>query len=298
MRKRIFVGALALAVCAGTVGVAFAAVDNNTQTADMDVAPGKLPFKRFAAVKRLHVITTSADEDNPYSNPDRSSTNNGDESGEAPAPATFARVDFDDDVLFTIKSVPMSQRNKKNSLGRCPLSQIQSDSTTAARMPFAQGGCKEAMIGKGMAAGLIPGDPATPACTGTEPDMRCVPITAFVGPPQGKKPVIFLHTFSLGAFTNILTGVLGGSPLGGDYGRRLNVTVPELTADSALTEFDVNIQRGYTRKGAKLKVIRARCHDKNRRLNIRGSFDYQSTSGTADTAPTETAFGFQKCKRA
>lgn len=67
-------------------------------------------------------------------------------------------------------------------------------------------------------------------------------ITAFNGKPKGKAPVILLHTrVDLIGSTTVLTGVL--SKKGGDYGNRLDVTVPPLGAGSALKVFDVTVQK-------------------------------------------------------
>jgi hypothetical protein len=106
-------------------------------------------------------------------------------------------------------------------------------------------------------------------------------ITAFNGPKQRGLDVIYLHTrVDAIANTTVLTGVL--HKVGGDFGNRLDVTVPPLTANSATKVFDVTVQHG--------QYVRAHCGDANKTLNYKGKFTYSGGE------PSLTAKDIQKCR--
>jgi hypothetical protein len=243
MRKHL-VWVLGLALAVGVVGIASA---TNTQGITAQVGPSavaKLPKTTLKPTK-LRTITTTGCQ-SPCSG------------AGAIKPVSKAQVSFDNDIVFTTKGI-----------ATCPKSKLDATTTAAARAA-----CPKAIVGQGQAKVGVAGDPSPGA------EVAAV-ITAFNGPKQGGKDVIYLHTrVDAIANTTILTGVL--TKVGGDFGNRLDVTVPPLTANSATKVFDVTVQHG--------KYVRAHCGDKNKTLNYKGKFTYSGGE------PSKTVSDIQKCK--
>lgn len=98
-------------------------------------------------------------------------------------------------------------------------------------------------------------------------------VSAYNGTPSGGNPTILLHTkTNTPAPPTVLTGVLIKSPVGGKFGNRLDVTVPDTTpAGVTLTNFHTNVPKKQTKpkkkkngkvvKPAKFYVM-AKCLDK------------------------------------
>jgi hypothetical protein len=176
-----------------------------------------------------------------------------------------AQIFFDDDLKFDTKNV-----------ARCPKSKLNGTTTQQAK-----NACKSAIVGSGSASVAIGGNPASPT-----PAV----ITAFNGPPSGGKPTIFLHSRSDQlALTTILTGVLRSSS-SGDFGSKLDVSVPPLPFASAILRFQTKVQKKYKVKGKQHSYVSARCHDNNKVWNVKGIFTY------AAPEPTKTVTAKQSCK--
>jgi hypothetical protein len=175
-----------------------------------------------------------------------------------------AQVFFDDDIVFDTKNV-----------ARCPKGKLTGTTTQQAK-----NACKSAIVGSGQATVAIGGNPANPT-----PAV----ITAFNGTPSGGKPTIFLHSRSDQlALTTILTGVLRGSS--GDFGSKLDVSVPPLPFASAILRFQTKVQKKYKVKGKQHSYVSARCHDNNRVWNVKGIFTYSGGE------PTKTVTAKQNCQ--
>jgi hypothetical protein len=243
MRKHL-VWVLALALAVGVVGVASA---TNTQGITGQIGPSavaKLPKTTLKPTK-LHTVTTTGCQ-SPCSG------------GGAIKPVTKAQVSFDNDIVFNTKGI-----------ATCPKSKLDNTTTDQAKA-----NCPKAIVGSGHAVVAVAGDPSS----GAEVTAN---ITAFNGPKQGGKDVIYLHTRTDAiANTIVLTGVL--TKVGGDFGNRLDVTVPPLPLGSATKVFDVTVQHG--------KYVRAHCGDKNHTLNYKGKFTYSGGE------PSQTVKDTQKCK--
>ncbi len=179
-----------------------------------------------------------------------------------PPTANHAYIDFDNDGKIYPGAVP-----------QCPLSSISGKSTADARAA-----CSSSLVGRGSAA-IRFGTPGLPPPPGG--DVPVI-VSAFNGQPSNGVPTMILHSDP--GFTPVdLVGRLVRSPQGPDYGTRLDVVVPP--TGGSLTFFDTTIRRpGY---------IKSRCHDRNRKLNVHGKFNFDDTAGIYPS--TAEAFDFQRC---
>ncbi|MFN2612336.1 MAG: hypothetical protein ABR536_03075 [Solirubrobacterales bacterium] len=203
--------------------------------------------------------------------------------GSRPSPAaTNVNIDFDNDFKFTTKGIATCN----------PI--LLTGTTTAQAIAV----CGASQVGAGSATlGGIAG-PASAV------------VTAFNGTPVNGQPQILLHS-RIGAPLNttaILSGVLTSSPVGGDYGRRLVVTVPPVAGgNEVITHFDTTVNRRFkvkktvringVRKTIKVKsgYVTAICRDKNKTWNFRGVFNYQTFNGPPASSSL-TASTTQKCQ--
>jgi hypothetical protein len=191
-------------------------------------------------------------------------TETGSDDGSTIAPATRAQIFFDDDLVF-------------NTRGLATCTKAQLENTTPAQ---AKAKCRRAQVGAGKAEAAVGGNPNTPR-VGVE-------VTAFNGTPRGNKPVLLLHSFTAAiGQTIVLEGVLKNTS--GDFGKVLDVNVPLLAANSALTKFQTKVQKSFRFQGRTRHYVTARCHDRNRQWNFKGTFTYQG-------APSKTATTTQSCQ--
>jgi hypothetical protein len=116
--------------------------------------------------------------------------------------------------------------------------------------------CRRAMIGTGHATVRV----------GT------TPVDATVSAFNAKRKKILLHA-DAGFTQTVLVGKLVDSHAGRDYGKALDVNVPALPGGAAVSRFQVRVKHG--------KYVRARCHDKNRKLNYKGKFFFDGYSLSA-----------------
>jgi hypothetical protein len=159
--------------------------------------------------------------------------------------------------------------------------------TTAAALAL----CGAAKVGQGVATLCSP----TVGCAGTPGGGIPAAVTAFNGVPSGGRPQLILHTKpgGLAAATPpaVLTGVLVPSPVGGVFGQRLSVTVPDTSSTGAdLVDFDVTINRIVTRKANKKKhkpakyYLNAKCSKKSWVFGVTTTFN--AGGGTATSSAT------------
>jgi hypothetical protein len=172
-----------------------------------------------------------------------------------PDPVTNAKLSFDDDVKISTKGIKTCNANLAN--------------TTTAQ---AKAACGKAQVGSGAANVLIPAGPSGP------PSQFTAVITAFNGPKQGGKPTLILHgrVDALGV-TQILTGKIDSQGATGDYGTTLNVPITPLPAGAQLQRFEVTVKKG--------NYITARCHDANKKLNMKGQF---AVGGSGPASQSDT----------
>jgi hypothetical protein len=125
-------------------------------------------------------------------------------------------------------------------------------------------------------------------------------IHAYNGVPQGGNPTLVLHVKpgGLGAATppTILTGIIGTSPLGGLYGKRLATDVPDTSGTGVdLTDFDTTINKLVTVKANKKKhkpakyYLMAKC--------TTGSWAFQETNQYRNGGGSATATATQACTK-
>ena len=143
-------------------------------------------------------------------------------------------------------------------------------------MAAAMAACSKAKVGSGTAHA----QPNLPNC-----------VLLFNGPKQDKHPTLIVFTrvgtstcgdpahnmSGAGSFT--LKGVI--KKASGDYGTMLDVNPVYPSAPSPLDDFNTTVKRGH--------YVSSRCHDRNRRLDIKAKFTY--TDNQSDTVHTS-----QKCK--
>lgn len=274
MRKRIIVSGALL----GAAGLMFAAgpanAANPTQTLTNSTAPLKQDVKKYGGVS----LTTAVDTF--YTGADAPSAT-------CPAiittcrffpPANRTVLDFDNDYKF-----------RTGTITPCTVNLVP-QTTDGARAA-----CPRSIVGQGSSV----------IRTLTGGTLNAV-VTAFVGGPN----VLLLHADPGPTVTSkpVLTGTLGPSPLGGDFGQRLDVTVP-VTSGTAITHFDTTINKVVSIPGKKAKKAKKgkkgtkkkpptflasmRCADKDRTLNITETTSF----GPNQTTVTEqhTASSTQTC---
>jgi hypothetical protein len=239
---------LGVALAIGVASLAFGAA--NTQTIKGTFKPNTNLSKTKFKGGSVNVITT---------------TNDADGDGKV-APAIKAQVWFDDDINFFTKGIPT-----------CKESDLTQTTTAQAKAK-----CGKAQVGSGAStiglAGQADPSAATPAV-----------VTAFNGVPKNGHPVILLHARA-DAFgnTTVLVGTLNKLGRAGDLGWRLDVKIPELAFGSAITRFQVKVQKSYRFHGHRVNYISGRCGDGNHKLNYKGKFTFNG-------APAKSATSSQSC---
>ncbi len=239
---------------AGAVGVALAST--NVSTADFAFSPSKVPKNTFKSGKiHVHVTTDAAV---PGQFPDFVTSK--------------VQLSFDDDIKFNTGSVA---RCGPSPDGPWPTGTPPAD---------ALADCASKLIGKGTANVRTPGLTNLDGC-----------VLAFNGKRSGVHPTILLHTAiyspaaahncsDTGNTTGLATSITLIGELvnaaGGDFGKKLNVDVPP--TGNQITDFETTIRKG--------KYIQARCHDVNRKWNMKAKFTY--SDGDHDTVNPK-----QACKR-
>jgi hypothetical protein len=224
-------------------------------TVDIDSSKGLSPSKlpkKKYKPASLNVVVTST-TDNANGVPD---------------PVTNTKLFFDDDGKVDFKGLKTCTKNLAG--------------TTTAQ---AKDACKSSQIGSGTADVKIP--------VGTGSQTFTATVTAFNGKPSGSKGKIILHNRvdALGV-TQILTGTIDPKGASGDFGTTLTVPVLPLPAGAQLSRFDVTVKKSWTSKGKKHNYVSARCHDSNKTLNMKGTFQL---GGGATSPQNDTTT--QKCTR-
>jgi hypothetical protein len=254
MRKRNYlIGALAAAFTAVVPAVASGAV--LTQTMEATAGPAKVSNVTYTPGSITVATHATWDAFNQGA------------AGADPA-ATHVAIDFDNDLKFTSKGVPV-----------CQESQIAGTTTAQATA----GPCAAANVGSGLAQlnGVVGPQ------TGT--------VTAFNGPPVGANPTILLHAYVPAiATTNILVGTVSPSPAGGDFGSRLDVVIKAgqlAGGKEVITDFSTTVNKTFRVlkkvKGKKKRVrvgyVSVRCKDKDKTWNYQGVFDFSHFTGGVNT---------------
>ncbi len=182
-----------------------------------------------------------------------------------------AQLYFDDDIKISARGIP-----------RCSRSDISGTKTLAQAMAA----CGSAKVGSGKAQ----------AAAGANTVNACV--LAFNGVPSRRRPTILLFTranasppFTIdcsspttntaGNTNVLLAGVLKGTS--GDFGKQLVIRNIVAASPLPLTDFRVTVKRG--------RYVSARCHDVNKRWNLKTKFTYVSP------ASSETVRDSQECRR-
>jgi hypothetical protein len=176
-----------------------------------------------------------------------------------------------------------------------PTASCNPTSLTGTTTAQAQATCGAAIVGQGTATLCNP----TVGCGGG-PGAVPATVTAFNGTPSGGNATLVLHTKpgGIAAATppTILTGVLTTSPIGGLYGKRLVVTVPDTSSTGLdLVDFHTLINRIVTRKANKKKHKPAKYY-----LNAKCSkklWAFQTTTTFRAGGGTAVANATQPCKQ-
>ncbi len=251
-KRRHLLWVLGLALALGVSAVAVGAGNtDNTQTMAVTVTPSKQSESKFGNAKLRSLTTTGSTTTGPY----------------AITPVDHSVIYYDKDIKFDTKGLPQCNKSLAGL-------------TTAQ----AKAKCGKTIVGKGHAVVKITGDPALPD-TPTD-------ITAFNGKPVGGHPVILLHTYSAALGTSNVVVLVGKlfKVKSGQYGWKLDVTVPQLLAGTGATTFDVTVQhkpwvtkKKVRRHGRKVTVktrhlyVSTKC-SKGKWL-YKGTFHYSSTAG-------------------
>jgi len=202
-------------------------------------------------------------------------------------PTAFATVDFPKDWAFNAGKLPTCN----------PVALLNTTTDQA------KGICG----GKRILGG---GDATTCNATGTcgNPVKGGTPgfggiVTAFNAVRSGGSLGILLHTRLSAGATLVLNGQLVNSPLGGIYGKRLNVETPDSTSTGQeLTQFHTNLPKTVSKKKKKIdkatgkkKVIKtfyisARCSKKKK-------WDFLATFAHRNGGPTTQGTTQVACKQ-
>ncbi len=224
------------------LGISSVAMAANTQTISGTFKPSKVP-KNKAVGGALNIVTTTG------------TTGSGTGSIK---PVTRAKVYFDKDFVFFT-----------NGIKQCNPALIAGTTTAVAKQK-----CGKSQVGAGSGKVQIAGDP-NPANTVS------ASIVAFNGKPKNGKPTILLHSrVDAIASTVVLTGILQNTSK--PYGKLLDVVVPVLPAGSALTRFQVKVQKSFNYKGKQRKYVSAKCSHKTWRY--KGVFNYAGAPSLTRTA--------------
>jgi hypothetical protein len=234
------------------IGIANVAVGANFQKITGTFKPNTNLSKTKYKAGSVNVITETGDADGTVS------------------PATRAKVFFDDDLRFTTRGIP-----------KCDPAKLVDTSTEEAKSR-----CRSAIVGAGEATVALGGQSQNPNA------LLGATVTAFNGPPKNGKPVILLHSRTDPPLnsTVVLVGILKPLPRAGDFGNVLDVTIPQLPGNTAITRFQVKVQRNFRVAGKRKSYVSGRCGDNNKQLNYKGTFIF-------DGSPSKTALDSQACTR-
>lgn len=225
-----------------------------TQTLSMGVKPGKLDPKRRSS-SSIRIFAETSDPDSVMG---------------IPSPTIRASFFFDDDFAFN---------PRLHGLAACEADWINALTTNGAKAR-----CPHSVLGYGNATARIPWPTPTQACGGKTCLEVQAGITVFNSTPEpgtGRpRLLLFVRQENTLLGTTIL-GTLRPANSGQDFGMRLDVVVPPIAADSALTTLDVMIG-GQQRPG----YVMARCGDRNRLLNMVGSLTFLSGQNLSASART------------
>jgi hypothetical protein len=265
MRIRMRYGAplaLAAAIAVGVVGVAVAAPNGNSSSLQgSGFNPIKLPKNTYKS--GALIVHTHANYAQPGNAPQGGYTDR-------------AQLYFDDDGRLNPTGVP-----------RCDKAKISGNITMKAAMAA----CGTSKVGTGRAQALT----VLPA--GARTVNGCVLV--FNGKPNaaGQARDLIFTRFQVsvpssincanpagntaGNVTVLLEGTVKPNPasLGPDFSGGKMLDVPNIPRTLPLSDFLVTTQRG--------NYISARCHDANKRLNIKGKFTY--SDGQSDTVASQKA---------
>jgi hypothetical protein len=284
---------LTLGIAIGMAGVVFAAialaqVNVNHSTVKGVFSPSTIPTGTFKGGK-LHVTDTTvyATNGGTPQNPTKE-----------PDPTTHVDQFFDNSAKITVNA----------GLPSCTEAALTNTTTAQAEAACGPGSGnnaeltlnKDGTVNRGTAVACVAAGTGTPCA-----NLAQGVVTAFNGnklaqgtgrctsAPTGGCPTILLHT-RVGAPLNVtlvLVGVVNKTSLL-DFGYRLDVPVDPLAGfASALTYFDVTVQRKWTLSGHNYNYLKATCNDADSKWNYRADYTYHDGSPPA----TETAVSTQNC---
>jgi hypothetical protein len=185
-------------------------------------------------------------------------------------------LDFDKGLAFDTGNLP-----------RCNPTRLASTTTQQA-----DAACGPARVGSGDAV-------LCPFSVGCGAKVDAI-VSAYNGTPVNGNPSILLHTkTNTPAAPTVLQGTLIRSPVGGKFGSRLDVTVPDTaTTGLTLTNFHTNIPKKITvpakKKGGRVVkaakyYVNAKCTDK--------VWDFQETTTFRAGGGTQSDSTTQACKQ-
>lgn len=236
MSKRLWIGAVLLATCAGAlagpVGAATVRVGTLVLHADGTFEPRALPRRTFAPIRfRGYGDITTTD-------------------GSVPPAVRHIEVEFDHDGHLTTAGLPV-----------CGLRRLESASTGQARQR-----CKGAIVGEGSVGASVP----LPGFGLIE--LR-VPLTLFNGPRRDGDPTALLHARAPFPISETYVIVAPIERRRGLYGYRTAFDVPPIAGGvGSLTHIDADVGRMYRAGGKRRSYVSARCSDYI--LQARGFFSF------------------------
>jgi hypothetical protein len=285
MRRYLTLGIAFVTAGAVFTAGALAVTNVNHSTTKGTFSPSTIPTGTFKGGK-LHVTDTTV-----YANNGGTPQNPTKE----PDPTTHVNQFFDNSSKITVNA----------GLPTCTEATLTNTTTAQAEAACGPGSGNNAeltltntgAVNHGTAVACVAAGTGTPCA-----NLAQGVVTGFNGPklsqgsgrctsaPTGGCPTILLHT-RVGAPLNVtlvLVGVVNKSTVG-DFGYRLDVPVDPLAGfASALTYFDITVQRKWTFNGHNYNYLKATCNDADGKWNMEADFTFNSGA-------TETATATQNC---
>lgn len=223
MRKRLLVGAVLLAVCAGLAGAANAAyvrVGTLVLTADGGFQPQVLPRRKRVPIRfqgHAEIRTTN---------------------GTVPPALQHVKLEFDRDGKLHTAGLPV-----------CRPGQIEGTTVNQARRR-----CAGAIVGKGQVGAVL-------SLFGARLKVRS-PLTIFNGPRIGGHPTAIGHAQTSVPIFQSYVVVAPIERRKGTFGYRTSFDVPRIAGGAGvLTDVRARLGRRYRAGGAKRSYVTARCSD-------------------------------------
>jgi hypothetical protein len=145
--------------------------------------------------------------------------------------------------------------------------------------------CRKARVGRGDATVVIP--------VGQGHTAEHAVVNVFNGTRRNENPRILFHARADFGYTELMVGTIRGSTAGPDFGKALVTPIQPIQLNAVLRDFEVTVRKTWKHRGQRRSYISARCHDRDRTLNVHAEFELGggAQTQTGDVAQTCTVKG-------